>query len=210
MRQGAEISAGDTAPIERSHSSSETEGRCVSSMFPAQTAPIPMPVPHQLQMPQLGRVPKPHFSSPVLPQTQTSLRLQVKAGLQDTAKVPTMGPAASLPNEGIGTDQSISPSYLPHFLHQRQPVRSGTSTVPVSYRSNVNFQLSETSQQAALHQTDPTWLETISGDLTVSLQSWLLIREPAVSLRPHPLSRAGSRTINSPACPLMTLCKTPG
>lgn len=103
----------------------------------------------------------------------------MKAGLQDTAKVATAGPAASLPAEGTSTDQSIYPSYLPPFLHQSRPIRSGTSAVPVSYKSNVNFQLNETSQRAASPQTDPAWLETISGDLTMSRQSRLLIREPA-------------------------------
>ena len=169
----------------------------MSSMFPAQTAPIAIPVPHQLQMPQVRWVPETHFSRPVLPQTQTSLRLQVKASLQDTAKVPTAGPAASLPAEGNGTDQSIYPSYLPPFLHQSRPITSQTSAVPVSYRSDVNFQLNENSQRAAPPQTDPAWLETISGDLTMPWQSQLLIRDSAKFpfLIAHPAGLEGGLSI---------------
>lgn len=62
----------------------------MSSTFPVQIASVPIPVPPQFQMPQLRWVPKPHFSSPVLPHIQTLLRLHVKAGLQDTAKVSTV------------------------------------------------------------------------------------------------------------------------
>lgn len=96
--------------------------------------------PPQLQMSQLRRVPEIHFSSPVLPQTQTSLRLQVKAGLQDTAKVPTAGPAASLPAEGISTDQSISPSYLPPFLHRSRPIRDQHSSRELQERCELPAQ----------------------------------------------------------------------
>lgn len=169
---------------------------------PSTDSPVPIPVPRQLQMPQLSRVPETHFSSPVLPQRQTSLRLQVKAGLQDTPQRSQLWDQQHPAAEGISTDQSIFPTYLPLFLHQSRSISSGTSAVLMSYGSYVNFQLNETRQRAAPAQTDPPWLETISGDLTMSWQSQLLIREPAkfpFPIRPH--SRAGRGTINSPACP---------
>lgn len=75
----------------------------------------------------------------------------------------------------------------------------------------MNFQLNVTSQRAAPSQTNPKWLETTSGDLTTSRQSQLVICEPVKLPFPHhPPIRAGRGATNSPACPLVTLCKIPG
>lgn len=65
--------------------------------------------PRQLQMPQLRQVPKTHFSNPVLPQMQTSVRLQVKSGLQDTAR-------SQLQDQHGTSRESAQISPYPHLI----------------------------------------------------------------------------------------------
>lgn len=100
--QGAGISAADAAPCKNS------AGQKRNTSPQALTAPIPVPC--QLQ----DKTGAWDSSCLVLPQMQTSLRLWAKVGLRHTAKVPT---AASLPAEGICTDQPTPPPDLPLFLH---------------------------------------------------------------------------------------------
>lgn len=75
----------------------------------------------------------------------------------------------------------------------------------MSYGHNENFQLSETRQRAAPPQTDPAWLETTSGYLTMPQ---LPIHEPGKL--PFLISPTQQGWKGDYQWPQMMLCKTSG